>query len=155
MRRFLLGAMAALVAMAGLAYAAEADEDGLAARIAQAPQALFAPAYDTVTQASMGALVEALRSREIVHGTLDGLEVAELADWGWEPSETMTVVITVDGHDFCVVARDVRPGSSTFHVASTAGAAGSPLAAQGHTDAAHEALPAQAGVRVVTAASRS
>ncbi|WP_152605776.1 hypothetical protein [Cellulomonas carbonis] len=148
----LLGAAVVLGAMVGLDHAARADDDGWAARVAAAPQALFAPAYDVATQASMRGLATTLRSYEVANGSLDGLTPEDLVAWGWTVPETMAVTVTVDGHDFCVVARDVRPGGSTFHVASTSGAAGSALAAGVHAGDDHEPLAAEPGLQVVRAA---
>ncbi|MDT0166813.1 hypothetical protein Q9R32_14760 [Actinotalea sp. AC32] len=150
----LLGAAVVLGAMVGLDHAARADDDGWAARVAAAPQAVFAPAYDVATQASMRGLATTLRSYEVANGSLDELTPEDLVAWGWTVPETMAVTVTVDGHDFCVVARDVRPGASTFHVASSSGAAGSVLAAGAHEAGAyegdvHEPLAAEPGVQVV------
>ena len=77
---------------------------------------LLAPVYDAVTVSSIRNLATALHSRAIAEGTLEGVTVAELHAWGWEPAGTTAVVIWVDGDRFRAEATDVRPGASTFAV---------------------------------------
>ncbi|WP_250445681.1 hypothetical protein [Actinotalea sp. C106] len=85
--------------------------------LVSAPAAVFAPAYDTVTQASLRNLATALQSYALLEGDLDGVTTEELAGWGWEPTGTSAVTLWVDGADFLVVAEDVRPGATAFQLA--------------------------------------
>ncbi|MBO1753201.1 hypothetical protein J4G33_15445 [Actinotalea sp. BY-33] len=84
--------------------------------LVSAPAAVFAPAYDAVTQASLRNLATALQSYALLEGDLDAVTTAELADWGWEPHGTSAVTLWVDGTDFLVVAEDVRPGGTAFQL---------------------------------------
>lgn len=114
-------ALAALAAVAALSVGGAAQPG-----LSRLPLALLAPAYDSVTQSSLRNLSTALQSRAMLEGDLDDLTVAALADWGWTPQGTTAVRIEVDGAAFRVVARDVRPGASTFEV--TADVSASPVA---------------------------
>lgn len=103
---------AVLVAFVGLGAVARSD-------LAEVPLTLLAPAYDTVTQASLRDLGTALESYAMFED-LDGVTAAELADWGWVPGETTAVTIQVDGDRFRAVAQDVRPGARAFEYTSVA-----------------------------------
>jgi hypothetical protein len=107
-RLFKLVCVACLLVAGGVAH----DD------VIDAAQLLFAPAYDATTRSSMQDLTSAMESYALVEGDLDDVTVTELAGWGWEPADTTEVTIWVDGDQFRVVARDVRPGSSTFQVSS-------------------------------------
>lgn len=87
-------------------------------RVAELPSRMFAPAYDTVTVATLHELALALTSYGLDAGGYDGLTVAALAGWGWTPNDRTAVTIWVEGDDFRVVAQDVRVGAAQFELRS-------------------------------------
>lgn len=140
------GRAALVVTVAALAVVGVGRTD-----LAQVPQAVFGPAYDTVTQASLRNLGVALQSYGMFDGGFEALDVEDLAGWGWVPSGTTAVTIWTDGDGFRAVAKDVRPGSTAFEVSSVDGEAVQ-VARVDADDPAAQVLPADAGVHVEVAA---
>lgn len=99
-----------LVAFACALTAATVVQDD----VARGAMSLFAPAYDTVTCASLRNLATALQSYALLEGDLTSVTVPELATWGWEPSGESQVTIWVSDDEFRVVAQDVRPGAGVY-----------------------------------------
>ena len=83
------------------------------------PSRMIAPAYDTVTAASMHHLVLALTSYALEPGGLDAVTVDALADWGWTPGTRTAVTIWVAGDEFRVVAQDVGVGATQLEYTAT------------------------------------
>lgn len=107
--RSAVAGLAALLAMGGVA---QSD-------FGSAVEAVFAPAYDSVTRSSLHNLALAMQSYAMFEDNLERVTVAELAEWGWTPSDTTAMTIWVHDGQFRIVAQDVRPGASVFAVGNT------------------------------------
>jgi fermentation-respiration switch protein FrsA (DUF1100 family) len=110
---------------------------------AEVPARMFAPAYDTVTVASLHDLALALDCYGLDAGSYDGLTVSALADWGWTPGDRTAVTIWVAGDAFRVVAQDVRQGAAQYEYTSAGDAATSGVVGR---SAAQPAEPPRAAV---------
>lgn len=133
--------MAAAIAAAALVL-------GLVATPAQA-----ASAYDAATQSSLRNLVSAMQwwSAFDNDDRFDGLEVADLAGWGWSPTgSTYTeIVIEGDGLSWRATAQDTHAGSTEYTYTSTTAVNGVTPGAVRASAPQPPALPVEAGVDVV------
>jgi len=140
-----------LVSSAALLGLVMAGGTGALDSAAELPAQMFAPAYDTVTVASLHELGLALTCYGLDAGTYDGLTVEELAGWGWTPGDSTAVTIWVSRDGFRVVAQDVRVGAAQYELRSEPGATSS--GALGRSSSQPAEPPAAATVTVVRTAS--